>query len=268
MQETEQEARQRLEVPNNFKLKELKDTGTMTKTHTAPAPANAFDAFVNRAIELGNIELLKEVIAERNKELARIAKLEFKEAKAEFLKNCPPIIRNADVDYKLKDDKGKVQFNFADLDEIIEKVKKPLGEAGLSFSWRNEEMAANGDIVVTAVLSHIGGHEETNTQSAPPDGSGGKAPIHARQSTRTYLKRQTLSDVLGISPGNRDDDGKAGAGYNDDQRTTIILAKPSNTQFNNALKGLRDGTTTWEVVETAFQWSEEQIDQLKKAVQS
>ena len=46
---------------------------------------------------------------------------------------------------------------------------------------------------------------------SPPDESGGKNYIQAFKSTKTYLERQTLEAICGVTEKGEDDDGRGGA---------------------------------------------------------
>jgi hypothetical protein len=267
-----QAERERLNIPANVKLKELKGNHgqamTTNPAHGVGVPASFLDRMMQRAVESGNMELFREIIVERNKEIARIAELEYLDALANFQENCPSLLKNKEVHYKGKDGKADTNYWYTDIDNIIETVKKPLGAAGLSRSWTNEEK--DGRIYVTCYLKHRGGHVQTDTISDVPDESGGKKGIHAKSSTLTYLKRITLSNVLGISTGAKDDDGRRGAGIDDDNpaERAVVLRIPSNAQVTNVIKQIKAGQTTLEEQSSVHAFTESQIEAIKYATEN
>ena len=71
-------------------------------------------------------------------------------------------------------------------------------------------------VTVECILTHELGHSQKVVMFAPPDATGGKNPIQAIKSTRTYLKRSTFEDVTGAVIDDADDDGH---GYSDGVET-------------------------------------------------
>lgn len=74
------------------------------------------------------------------------------------------------------------------------------------FSFRHSVSQNGSEVTVTCILAHAQGHSESSTMTANPDSSGSKNAIQAIGSTRTYLKRYTFEDVVGIATGDYDDD--------------------------------------------------------------
>ena len=63
--------------------------------------------------------------------------------------------------------------------------------------------------MVTCKITHVKGHSEETTLSAPSDTSGSKNAIQAIGSTITYLERYTLLALTGLATSEMDDDGKS-----------------------------------------------------------
>ena len=70
-------------------------------------------------------------------------------------------------------------------------------------------MRGNETIIsVTCIIKHQDGHEEmSDPLTATMDTSGKKTGIHAKASTITYLRRYTLTGMLGLAAADKDDDG-------------------------------------------------------------
>jgi len=84
-----------------------------------------------------------------------------------------------------------------------------MSKHGLSASWHTKQ--DNGAVSVTCTITHLMGHKESVTLSAPPDNSGSKNNIQAIGSTVTYLQRYTLFAITGIAAADQDDDGQTAA---------------------------------------------------------
>src|SRR5688572_173262 len=206
----------------------LKKKGTIQKRHTDPAQLKSAtpENFIAFALQSGrSIEEIQQLINFRNAELARLAELEFNEAKAQFLKNCPAIVKNKVAPETMKDGKKWGGYKYSDLDNLINTVKEAEATAGLSHDWedgKNEK----GEMVVTCILSHLNGHKKKSTLSWSFDKSGGKNDIQAMKSTISYLRRATLESVLGVSQGG-DNDGQDAPG----QETFTDLEVPTEDGF-------------------------------------
>lgn len=95
----------------------------------------------------------------------------------------------------------KYKFKYATFANILDKIKQPLSDNGLSFT-----QLVNEDGGVTTVLMHSSGEYISSTLvirgEETPQGIG---------STITYSKRYALSSILGICADD-DDDANAGQG--------------------------------------------------------
>lgn len=122
----------------------------------------------------------------------------------------------------IKNRAGHNNKAYADLSAIAGVIDPILATFGLSYGF---ETTQTDRITVTCVLSHVGGHEQRNTLSGPPDQTGSKNAIQAIGSTLTYLQRYTLVAALGLSATD-DDDGNAvgGAGPVDEGQVEVLRA--------------------------------------------
>lgn len=237
-----------------FKLKRLKNQNTSIDQVQHNPVQHSPDSMIHNALNAGrSMEEIKELIKLRNDEIARLAELEFNNAKRLFQKICPPLIKKSKAEYKHKDGAGKTEYWFMELDDIIITIKKPLSECGLSYDWDSTE--ENGQISVTCVLAHVQGHKKSTKLSSPPDVSGGKAPIQAKASTITYLRRYTLTGILGISSGGKDDDGHSTR----TESNVVVMPIPTNEDVSRALKGITSGKITIEEACRQFAFTSEHI---------
>lgn len=128
-------------------------------------------------------------------------------AMAKFRAKCPVIDKTRSVDFTTA--KGRTHYNHAGLSEAIEQIKTLMSESGLSHSWRTTQ--GETCVTVRCIVTHIEGHNEDTSLTAPPDETGSKNSIQAIASTVSYLERYTLFALLGLASQDMDDDGAKGA---------------------------------------------------------
>lgn len=164
-------------------------------------PASMIMAAVAGKANLKQVEklmLLQERFEKRQAEKA------YNRAIADFKANPPEIIKESAVNFDTA--KGKVNYKYASLANVIEKITPELSKHGLTISWRT---AQNGKISVTCRISHVLGHYEETTLSADADNSGSKNPIQAMGSAITYMQRYSALALLGLACADGDDDGRS-----------------------------------------------------------
>lgn len=123
-------------------------------------------------------------------------------AMSRFQASVPKIDLDREVEVQTKSG-GKYKFRYATFANIIDKVKGPLSEQGLSYTQLVNE---NGS--VTTILMHESGEWISSTLLI----TGEKTP-QGIGSTITYTKRYALSSMLGVCA---DDDDDANAGQGND----------------------------------------------------
>ncbi len=149
---------------------------------------------ISRDLDVGKIERYMELY---NQDQARLDKKSFFKAKSEFHSKL-------DVIEKLSQGQSSKFASLADIESII---KKPLGEAQLSYHWESEQK--DNKLYVTCFLTHADGHSICTTLSAFNDKTGNKNDIQALGSSQEYLQRYTLKSILGLSSANEDDGNAA-----------------------------------------------------------
>lgn len=150
---------------------------------------------------------------ERNK-----ARKKFVEAITAFKLEAPAIIaKDSKASFETRGG-GRTQYSYANLATIIKEITSLLSKHDLSASW---DTGNDGNRVkVSCHITHVAGHRETVTLTAPEDNSGSKNAIQAIGSTVTYLQRYTLMASLGLATADQDDDGH-GAGKAEKQPKKI-----------------------------------------------
>lgn len=147
---------------------------------------------------------------------ANEAKKAYVQAMSDFKADPPEILKDKTVKYK------DVKYSHSSLHNVTTCINKALSEHGLTASWVTSQ--DNGGIKVACKITHIQGHSEETSLSAPPDQTGSKNPIQAIGSTVTYLQRYTLLALTGLATHDQDDDGKGA-----DKKDTLP-AKPTADQ--------------------------------------
>src|SRR3990167_2499280 len=143
-----------------------------------------------------DLEKLSKLLDLQEKWEANEARKAYHRAMAEFKQNPPEIAKDKKVAY------GNTKYNHASLANVVKKITKELSKHGLSASWSTQQ---NGQIIVTCKITHVLGHSEETSLSAPADSSGSKNSIQAIGSTITYLERYAILALLGLATHDQDD---------------------------------------------------------------
>lgn len=148
------------------------------------------------------IEQLEKLLMLKERFEANEAKKAYHVAMAKFKENPPAVSK----------DKKNNQYDsmYTTLGNLVNTVNPELSKCGLAASWNIKQ---NGLIEVICKITHIKGHSESASMSAPKDTSGSKSEIQQIKSTITYLKSVTFESIIGLASTNAnvDDDGKAPA---------------------------------------------------------
>lgn len=152
---------------------------------------------------------------------AKQARNAFVQAMAAFKAEPIEILKRKRVFFESA--KGATDYNHAELSDVCDAIVPALAKHDLSHRWDVKQ--ADGQIQVTCVLTHIGGHSESLTLSSGADQSGNKNSIQAIGSAATYLSRYTLLLITGLATkAMRDDDGRGS-----DKRSTPMAAEHQAT---------------------------------------
>lgn len=129
--------------------------------------------------------------------------------------------RNREVEVKTKDGR-KYKFRYATLDNIMDMVRKPLADCGLSFI-QTLTRRESGSLDLATRLMHISGQWIETAHPVPVDG------VKAQDvgSALTYARRYALTALLGVAA-DEDDDGNRADG-NEAHDTGRQAAPPQRT---------------------------------------
>jgi hypothetical protein len=179
------------------------------KPETTPA------MLLNIAIENGaELDKLEKLMDLQMKWEANQARKAYTEAMAAFKANQPDIEKDKTVAY------GNTKYNHATLANVTDKINAALSQHGLSASWVTQQ--ADKGITVVCRITHVLGHYEETSLTAPADTSGAKNAIQAIGSTISYLQRYTILALTGLATRDMDNDGQGTVEYIDDKQLSTI----------------------------------------------
>lgn len=145
------------------------------------------------------VEVLKELKAMHREQELWDAQKKFYSELSEFQKECPVIRKNKSTKGGVTNEGGSGWgYMYATLDNIEKTVRPLLIHRGFSYTWDSE--TTGKEIKMTIHLRHKDGFEITACAVAPiPNSLAKMNEIQIPESVRSYLKRATLSEVLGLS---------------------------------------------------------------------
>lgn len=166
-------------------------------THTADeaTPSNTL-AMIARAVSDPNVSVEKMVELNNLHEriMDRAAKQDYVRAFAAAMMEMPTISKKGAI----LNNSGKVQSRFARWEDLDRITRPILKRHGLILSFELSE-AAGKALAVTAVLTHVGGHQERGgPMPMPVDTSGAKNATQGTGSAMSYAKRYATIAMLNI----------------------------------------------------------------------
>ena len=168
------------------------------------SPGRLLELAVKQDLDVEKLERLMD-LEERWR--AQRAKEAYFSALAQFQAAVPSLSKDSTVDFDTS--KGHTHYKFASLPIIKDTIQSALTEAGLTYRWEFDDLEGGG-LTAICIITHIDGHSEKTSMSAPADSSGSKNPVQQVGSTMTYLQRYTLIGALGLTTADKDDDGRQG----------------------------------------------------------
>jgi len=165
------------------------------------------------------------------------AEKEFNKALAEFQAECPPIKKASTA--KIASRGGaSFSYKYAELDEIARTVKPYLFHRGLSYNW--DSGTTNGVVKTICCLRHKNGHSIQASFQAPiPNELGSMNEIQRHAAVLTYVKRQALVEVLGLTTTENDTDGVDPSTIDEKQLKILkFKVKQSGANIDKLLKFL------------------------------
>jgi len=134
---------------------------------------------------------------------------------------------------------------YCKLDRVLVTLRDPMRQCCLVHRW---EIGNDGQqYTVTCIISHVDGHSERTTMTAPVDTSGSKSAVQGAGSTVSYLKRYTLEAALGLCESGEDTDAATWGPITDRQAELVArLIEESGVADDWQAKALKyGGVTAW-----------------------
>lgn len=185
--------------------------------NAAPAPvapvseSAAIFQIIERAARDPNVDIdkMQRLMEMREREMARIAQVEFNKAMKAAQAEMPQVVRDADND--------QTKSRYARYETISEAIQPVITKHGFSLTFSEGTPAKENHIRVVCDVMHDAGHVKQYHADIPFDnvgmkGNANKTNTHAYGSTKSYGKRYLKCDIFDVALKNEDDDGNAGGG--------------------------------------------------------
>lgn len=177
---------------------------------TAIEPVENPMMMLHRMIEAGHDpDKLERMIDLAERYEANVAKKEYAEAMSRAQNAMPRVVKDKENSH--------TRSRYASLENVQVRIKPVYMAEGFTVSFSEVEPMREGNIRLRALVRHISGHSEEFFREAPvdskgPKGNNVKSELHGSQSTVSYLSRNMLLEIFGVTVADRDDDGNAGSG--------------------------------------------------------
>jgi hypothetical protein len=174
---------------------------TENKEITNVQEEKAVNTFITEAIAKGlPVETMEKLFNLRKEVKAEYAREQFMKAMASFQKDCPIIVKTKGV----KNKSGAEIYKYATLGDIVEKVKKPLGDNLLSYDFITEDL--KDTLKVTCTVTHAFGHSKSSSFQIPIGTELYMTDPQKYGARLTFAKRYAFCNALGILTGETDTD--------------------------------------------------------------
>lgn len=170
---------------------------------TTPVAVSGIGGLMQVAVQQGMDPAgLEKLFALYERDQKMQAERAYAAAMAEFQFAAPILQKNRVVDT------GKYSYKYAELDSIASEIRDLLHDHGLSY--RFDSVVTESEVTVRCIVTHLLGHSETTSFGCPVGGMAGANKAQQTASALSYARRYALLLALGLSTGDRDDDGSGG----------------------------------------------------------
>jgi hypothetical protein len=229
-------------------------------TSTGTTPADLLRIAVAGGADLDRLDKL---MALQERWEANEARKAFVAAMVAFKAEPMVIGKNKHVSFTTQ--KGKTEYDHAELSDVTAVVVPNLAKHGLSHGWVVEQDGKG--ITVVCTITHALGHSQSVRMTAAADDSGGKNAIQAVASTNTYLQRYTLLAACGLATGG-DDDGRGaypvtdlGTASTEDLETELDnrrarFCQQLAGQHSESIQHIKDRITAGDIPAAVAEWQQ------------
>ena len=201
-------------------------------------PADPMISMIERVAMDPNSDLakLERMLDLKERHDAQQSKVAFDKAFAKASAEFPDIPKNGRNSHNGKD--------YALLKDILTHTRPVLSKYGFALSFSTD--VRDGQVIVTAELSHENGHSKRNSLPLPVDTGPGRNPAQSVGSSQTYGQRYTAQAILGLSLGEDSDDDGHSSGKVQEQpkkapyswENTVLQDLPQNSTQRDKAEAL------------------------------
>ena len=166
-------------------------------------------SLIQRALSDPNVnpDKLQQMLVVKKEWEADEARKEFNTAMHAAQSEMPTVIKDAQNVH--------TRSNYARLETVAKAIKPVYMRHGFSISFGEDVCDREDYILIIATVRHIGNHIETYKRFGPiddkgPKGSSVKTKLHGCQSTMSYMQRNLLCSIFGVTVADTDNDGNTG----------------------------------------------------------
>ncbi len=196
------------------------------------------------------IESLEKLLAMRRELKNEWAEEQYYRSLAKFQSICP-IIKKTKIVYN-KDGKT-IRYKYAPLEDIINQIKSPLEECGLSYDLDSKFL--ENEYIAICNVHHINGFSKQFNFSVPIEDSQYMNSIQKVGSTRTYANRYNFCNALGIMTEEEDDDANNTQEIEEDKKINNNPVCPKCNKNDKVIKSKYPGKQ-WYCLECKVSFNE------------
>lgn len=174
-------------------------------------------------VDVGVIERLCDLQERVAKQRAHAA---FIQAKAAMQADMPVIEKTKPV---YDQNKRDVRYKYAPLEHVVSVAGPIIAKHGFSYAFETE--VSGGTFTATCVVTHIEGHSERSSFSAPVGQEKFMSEVQKHGARSTYCKRNAFMDAFGVTCSGEDVDGAG---------TDSKMPDAAYDEFCDAIDGAQD----------------------------
>jgi hypothetical protein len=201
-------------------------TAAIERARPVPTVADMLQAVIERGVTQENVAAVNEIVKLYERMEDKKAEREFAQAFVALQAEMPSVKAVQPVPNR----DGSLRYRFAPYEEIMEQVAPMLKRHGFTVTFSTD--FAEGRLIKTCTLQHIGGHSKSN-KFAVRIGSGppGATESQADGAASTYAKRFALCDALNIQI-DKDTDARAEGGTITPEQAEELERRVAETNSN------------------------------------
>jgi hypothetical protein len=179
---------------------------------------------------------MEAILGMQERMIDRQARSEYQKAMHAARAKMPRIQKDGRITNKA----GQVQSRYAHYEAIDQIVRPLVEEEGLTYGFDFKE-GEQGRVLVTCIVSHVGGHEERfGPMPLSIDTTGSKNATQGAGSAGKYGQRYTLCAAFNIVTVGEDDDGNMG------RASSGSIEKKWTQLLEDAQRAAIDGTDAYQ----------------------